>query len=357
MYKGVVNRYQEYLPVDEEGEVVTLFEGDTPLLLAKNLQNWLGTSLKIYLKVEGDNPTGSFKDRGMTMAVTNALNNKHKAVICASTGNTSASASAYAARAGLKSVVLIPEGKIAQGKLSQALFYGATVLSVEDNFDRCLEIVMDMAEKHPISLVNSVNPYRLEGQKTGAFEICDELDGVPDYFFIPVGNAGNISAYWMGFNNYKEDGKVTNLPVMVGCQAEGAAPLATGRTFENPETIATAIRIGNPASKEKAMEAVEDSSGFFEVVDDEEILEAYKKVGKYEGIFLEPASAASVAGLIKSIKAGKLEDNAAKKVVCVLTGHGLKDPDIAIKHAREPLKISPEMKKIEEVIFGGDIFD
>ena len=356
-YKGIISRYKKYLPVDDESLAVTLYEGNTALLPAKRLQDALNTSMNIYLKVEGDNPTGSLKDRGMTMALTKALEEKSRAVICASTGNTSASASAYAARAGLRSVVLVPEGKIAKGKLSQALFYGAMVLSVEGNFDRCLEIVREMAEKHPISLVNSVNPYRLEGQKTGAFEICDVLEDSPDYFFIPVGNAGNISAYWMGFNDYKNDDKIDQLPAMIGCQAEGAAPLATGKVFENPDTIATAIRIGNPASKDKALEAVSKSGGHFQVVSDDEIMKAYKKVGELEGIFLEPASAASVAGLIKAIDEGMIEEDENKKIVCILTGHGLKDPETAIDYADEAINISPDMKVIERAVLGGDLFD
>ncbi|UMZ74885.1 threonine synthase [Natranaerofaba carboxydovora] len=356
-YKGIIDRYNKYLPVDDAEMAVTLYEGNTALLPAKRLQADLGIDMEIYLKVEGDNPTGSFKDRGMTMALTKAVEEGSKAVICASTGNTSASASAYAARAGLKSVVLVPEGKIAQGKLSQALFYGAKVLSVEGNFDRCLELVREMTEKHPISLVNSVNPYRLEGQKTGAFEICDSLETSPDYFFIPVGNAGNISAYWMGFNDYKDDGVTHDLPVMIGCQAEGAAPLATGKTVENPETIATAIRIGNPASKDKALEAVSSSGGHFEIVTDDEIIKAYKKVGKLEGIFLEPASAASVAGLLKAIENNKIEDGKGKKLVCILTGHGLKDPETAINYADAPIRISPDINEIEKAVLGGDLFD
>lgn len=340
VWEGVINRYREYLPVTDKTPVVTLNEGNTPLIKADNLTRVLGTSLEIYLKFEGLNPTGSFKDRGMTVAVSLALEANSKAVMCASTGNTSASAAAYAARSGLRCIVLIPRGAIALGKLAQALVHGAKVLAIEGNFDEALNLVREITSKHPITLVNSLNPHRLEGQKTAAFEIVDILGDAPDYQFMPVGNAGNITAYWKGYQEYHQEGKAKKLPKMMGFQAEGAAPIVRGHPIENPETVATAIRIGNPASWRKAEAARDESGGMIDTVSDEEIIEAYKKLAKLEGIFVEPASAASVAGLIKWSRTSKTKNRKPKTAVCILTGHGLKDPDRAIAVVKEP-KIVP----------------
>ena len=312
-YKGLINKYREYLPVDEFTPIVTLNEGNTPLIKADNLARKLELDAEIYLKFEGSNPTGSFKDRGMTMAVTKAKEAGSNAIICASTGNTSASAAAYGARAGLKTYVLIPDGYIALGKLSQAMMYGAEIIAIQGNFDQALEVVRKISEEYPITLVNSVNPYRIEGQKTGAFEICDALGQAPDYHFIPVGNAGNITAYWKGYKEYNEKGKINNLPKMMGFEAEGAAAIVRGERIMNPETIATAIRIGNPASWEKAEAARDESNGTISSVNDDEIMTAYKLIANCEGVLAEPASAASVAGLIKcrhTIKTGA-------KCVCI----------------------------------------
>lgn len=307
--------------------MLTLKEGNTPLIPAPRLSEQIGVEL--YFKFEGMNPTGSFKDRGMVMAVAKAVEAGSKAIMCASTGNTSAAAAAYAARCGIKCIVLIPEGKIALGKLAQALIYGATVIAVEGNFDEALRIVRDICAKHPITLVNSVNPYRIEGQKTAAFEVCQQLGDVPDYLAIPVGNAGNITAYWKGFVEWKNAGKVNKTPKMIGFEAEGAAAIVFDRVIEKPETVATAIRIGNPASWQGAVAAACDSGGLIDYVTDDEILAAYRLLASQEGIFCEPASAASLAGVIKKKQAGYFETGT--KVVCVLTGHGLKDPDNAIK--------------------------
>lgn len=345
-WKGVIHAYREYLPVGETTPVVTLLEGNTPLVRAEKIGRELG--LEVFLKCEGLNPTGSFKDRGMTLAVSKAVEQGAKAVICASTGNTSASAAAYAARAGIACVVLIPGGAIALGKLAQALIHGAKVLAVEGNFDQALELVREISAEHPIALVNSLNPYRIEGQKTGAFEICDALGRAPDYHFIPVGNAGNITAYWKGYREYREAGKVSSLPRMMGWQAEGAAPIVRGHPVERPETVATAIRIGNPASWKGAVEAAQDSGGLIDMVSDEEILDAYRLLADEEGVFVEPASAASVAGLYKAARRGDLPPGAL--VVCVLTGHGLKDPDLAIKQAGEPLVVPPIKERVLEAM-------
>lgn len=342
-YQGLINRYKEYLPVDENTPIVTLNEGNTPLIKADNLARKLELDAEIYLKFEGSNPTGSFKDRGMTLAVTKAKEAGSNAIICASTGNTSASAAAYGAKAGLKTYVLIPDGYIALGKLSQAMMYGAEIIAIKGNFDQALEVVRKISEEYPITLVNSLNPYRIEGQKTGAFEICDSLGQAPDYHFIPVGNAGNITAYWKGYKEYKEAGKIENLPKMMGFEAEGAAAIVRGEKITNPETIATAIRIGNPASWKKAEAARDESKGTISSVSDEEIVEAYKLIASCEGVLAEPASAASVAGLIKcrhTIKTGA-------KCVCILTGNGLKDPDNAIKYSEtEVKKTSADIKDI-----------
>ncbi|HSA06892.1 MAG TPA: threonine synthase [Candidatus Gastranaerophilales bacterium] len=330
-YTGLINKYRNYLPVNDNTPVITINEGTTPLIKADNLAKAIGLNGALYLKYEGANPTGSFKDRGMTMAVSKAVEEGSNAIICASTGNTSAAAAAYGAKAGLKTFVLIPDGYIALGKLSQAMMYGAEVIAINGNFDEALELVMELSQKYPITLVNSVNPYRIEGQKTAAFEICDVLGKAPDYLCIPVGNAGNITAYWKGFKEYFDKKTVSNKPKMYGFEAEGAAAIVKGERIMKPETIATAIRIGNPASWEYAINAQKESGGIIDFVTDEEIIAAYKLLAAKEGVLAEPASAASVAGLIKSIKAGKIEQN--KTIVCVLTGNGLKDPDSAIKYS------------------------
>nr|WP_207732120.1 threonine synthase [Heliobacterium chlorum] len=326
-WPGIIPAFKEFLPVTEKTPMLTLKEGNTPLIAAPRLSEQIGAEL--YFKFEGMNPTGSFKDRGMVMAVAKAVEEGSQAIMCASTGNTSAAAAAYAARCGIKCIVLIPEGKIALGKLAQALIYGAKVIAIEGNFDEALRIVRDICAKHPVTLVNSVNPYRIEGQKTAAFEVCQQLGDVPDYLAIPVGNAGNITAYWKGFVEWKQAGKVDKTPKMIGFEAEGAAAIVFDRVIEKPETVATAIRIGNPASWQSAVAAARDSGGCIDYVTDEEILAAYRMLASQEGIFCEPASAASLAGVIKKRKAGYLPEGA--KIVCVLTGHGLKDPDNAIK--------------------------
>ncbi|MBC7325066.1 MAG: threonine synthase, partial [Moorella sp. (in: Bacteria)] len=311
-----------------------------------NLSRELG--LKLYFKYEGLNPTGSFKDRGMVMAVAKAVEAGSRAVMCASTGNTSAAAAAYAARCGLKCSVLIPEGNIALGKLAQALFYGARVIAIQGNFDAALDLVRRITARHPITLVNSINPFRIEGQKTAAFEVCDDLGEAPDYLAIPVGNAGNITAYWKGFNEYYQAGRSHTLPKMIGFQAEGAAPIVRGQVVPNPETVATAIRIGNPASWQPAVRAAKESGGFIDCVSDEEILAAQRLLATAEGIFAEPASAASLAGVIKYVKKGYFHPG--DRVVCVLTGHGLKDPNIAIKQVSEPVSLPPEEARVLEVV-------
>jgi threonine synthase len=326
---GLIETYRAYLPVTQSTPVVTLLEGNTPLIPAPSIAKLIGKGVQVLVKYDGLNPTGSFKDRGMTMAISKAKEAGAKAVICASTGNTSAAAAAYARRGGMKAFVLIPDGYVALGKLAQALVYGAQVIAVKGNFDDCLEIVQEMALSYPVTLVNSVNPYRLEGQKTAAFEIVDNLGDAPDWLCIPVGNAGNISAYWMGFCQYHQDGKCGRLPQMMGFQAEGASPLVTGKIVTHPETLATAIRIGNPASWEKAIAVQQASQGQFNSVTDSEIIDAYRLLASEEGIFCEPASAASVAGLLKV----KDQVPAGATVVCVLTGNGLKDPDTAIKYS------------------------
>ncbi|MFA5429962.1 MAG: threonine synthase [Candidatus Omnitrophota bacterium] len=345
-YRGVIEKYRKYLPVSGATPVVTLNEGNTPLIFSPYLSSRLGAGCLVYLKYEGLNPTGSFKDRGMTMAISKACEEGSRAVICASTGNTSASAAAYAARAGIKCVVLIPDGHIAMGKLSQALIHGALVLQVRGNFDDALRLVRETAEKYPITLVNSLNPFRIEGQKTGSFEICDALEGAPDFQVMPVGNAGNITAYWKGYKQYHQEGKITSLPGLLGFQAEGAAPIVRGRIVENPETIATAIRIGNPASWKQAEQARDESGGLIDMVSDEEILEAYKLLAAKDGVFAEPASCASVAGLLKLSAAGFFAGKDKLRIVCILTGHGLKDPDRAIKSVAEPLTVDAQMKEI-----------
>ncbi len=344
IYKGVIETYREFLPVSDNTPIITFYEGNTPLIHAKKLSEQ--TKCRVYLKYEGANPTGSFKDRGMCMAISKAAEKNRKAVICASTGNTSASAAAYAAKAGIDCIVIIPKGKIALGKLAQAMIHGAKVFEVDGNFDQALNLVREFGEKYPIEIVNSINPFRIEGQKTGAFEICDQLNAVPDYQCIPVGNAGNITAYWKGYKEYYDKKKINKLPKMLGFQAAGAAPIVLGHPIEKPETIATAIRIGNPASWKSAVAAAEESNGSITSVTDEEILAAYNLVAAKEGIFCEPASAASIAGLLKTIKEGKIKGGSV--VVCILTGHGLKDPDTAVKYSSLKPKSIP--CKIEAVI-------
>ncbi len=348
MWQGVIKKYFKYLPVKDESKIVTLNEGNTPLIPSKYINTLIGKNIKIYFKYEGVNPTGSFKDRGMTMAVTNAVENGAKSVICASTGNTSASAAAYAARAGLKAFVLIPEGKIALGKLSQAMMHGAKVIQIKGNFDDALNLVREITERYPIALVNSLNPYRLEGQKTASFEIVDALGDAPDYHCLPVGNAGNITAYWMGYKEYFNHGIAKKKPKMLGFQAEGAAPIVRGYKIDKPETIATAIRIGNPASWKKAEAARDESGGLIDMVSDEEILYAYKLIASKEGIFCEPASAATVAGLLKLAKKNFFKGD--ETIVCTLTGHGLKDPDNAIKISQQPITVKANFKEIIEII-------
>lgn len=325
-WEGLIRTYKDYLPVSENTPMLTLNEGNTPLIrLDKLSRDW---GIDLYVKTEGANPTGSFKDRGMVMAVAKAKEEGSDAIICASTGNTSAAAAAYAARAGMRCVVVIPEGKIAMGKLAQAVMYGAEVVSIEGNFDQALAMVRKISETEPFTLVNSVNPYRLEGQKTAAFEICDQLGSAPDILALPVGNAGNISAYWKGFKEYNEE-RGTGLPRMHGVQAEGAAAIVHNRVFESPETIATAIRIGNPASWHLANAALSESNGKIDEVSDEEILCMYRKLASSEGIFAEPASCASLAGVYKQLRNGEIPHKT--KVVAILTGNGLKDPNTAIE--------------------------
>ena len=343
-WPGLIEAYKEWLPITEKTPIITLQEGGTPLIQVQAIAERIGKKVKVYAKYDGLNPTGSFKDRGMTMAISKAKEEGCEAVICASTGNTSASAAAYARRAGMRAFVLIPDGYVAQGKLAQALVYGAEVLAIKGNFDEALHIVQEIAEKHPINLVNSVNPFRLEGQKTASFEIIESLGEAPDWLCIPMGNAGNISAYWMGFQEYFNAKKSKKLPRMMGFQASGSAPLVLGKTIPNPQTIATAIRIGNPVNKTKALKAKNNSNGSFLAVTDEEIIEAYKILGKEEGIFCEPASAASIAGLLK--RKNEVPENAT--IVCVLTGNGLKDPDCAITNndATFYSGLEPDIQKI-----------
>ena len=337
-WKGVIEEYRSFLPVNAATPVVTLLEGGTPLLEAPRLSERVGA--RVLLKVEGLNPTGSFKDRGMTMAISKAVEEGAKAVVCGSTGNTSASAAAYAGRAGLTCAVLIPDGYIALGKLAQALIHGARVLQIRGNFDAALDIVRDLGEHAPVTVVNSINPYRIEGQKTAAFEIVDVLGDAPDLHFIPVGNAGNITAYWKGYREYQDAGKVTHLPKMMGFQAAGAAPIVEGHPIDDPETVATAIRIGRPASWYGATAAASESGGTIAAVTDAEILEAYRYLAEAESVFCEPASAASVAGLLK------LGAPEASTVVCVLTGHGLKDPDIAIGQIAVPTVVDADIRAV-----------
>jgi len=344
VWGGLIREYRDYLPVTDATPVVTLQEGNTPLIPTRRLNMAINPDIEIYLKYDGANPTGSFKDRGMTMAVSKAKEKGAQSIICASTGNTSAAAAAYGASAGMDVFVLIPEGKIALGKLAQAMAYGARVLQVQGNFDQALRIVTEISAGFPITLVNSINPFRIEGQKTAAFEVVDQLGTVPEYHFLPVGNAGNITAYWKGYKEYLEAGKSRALPKMMGWQAEGAAPIVRGEIVEKPSTIATAIRIGNPASWKGAENAARESEGKIDMVSDDEILHAYQMIASLEGVFCEPASAASVAGLIKANQAGIF--NPGDKVVCTLTGHGLKDPDVALKVSQEPETVAATLPAV-----------
>lgn len=349
---GLIEKYRTYLPVGDKTPVVSLNEGNTPLIPSPVLSGITGC--EVYLKYEGLNPTGSFKDRGMTMAISKAKEEGSRVVICASTGNTSASAAAYSARAKLKCVVLIPSGAIALGKLAQALIHGATVLAIKGNFDDALDLVREISSKYPITLVNSLNPYRIEGQKTGAFEICDDLEGPPDYHAIPVGNAGNITAYWKGYKEYLQNGKISSCPKMLGFQASGAAPIVKNKIIKNPKTIATAIKIGNPASWQQALAARDESGGLIKAVTDAEILAAYRLLASKEGVFVEPASAASVAGVVKLARQGYFKAHNAEgrpsRLVCILTGHGLKDPDRAIASVKKPNVLKPDIKLILKAI-------
>ena len=344
VWRGLIREYKQYLPVTDKTPVITLQEGNTPLIPTRRLNMAINPDIEIYLKYDGANPTGSFKDRGMTMAVSKACEQGAKSIICASTGNTSAAAAAYGASAGIEVFVLIPDGKIAMGKLAQAMAYGAQVLQVKGNFDQALQIVTEISAGFPITLVNSINPFRIEGQKTAAFEVVDQLGRAPKYHFLPVGNAGNITAYWKGYKEYNEAGKSRSLPKMMGWQAEGAAPIVRGEIVEKPSTIATAIRIGNPASWKGAVAAARDSGGKIDMVSDEEILEAYKMIASLEGVFCEPASAASVAGLIKANKRGIFLPG--DQVVCTLTGHGLKDPDVALKVISAPATVDATLPAV-----------
>lgn len=351
---GLIERYREFLPVSEKTPIITLQEGDTPLLRAKHVEAHLAElagrplGLTVYLKYDGTNPTGSFKDRGMTMALSKAMEEGTRGVVCASTGNTSAAAAAYAAQAGVTCLVLIPDGNIAMGKLAQAVMAGAQVLAVRGNFDQALDLVRQSADGMGLTIVNSINQYRIEGQKTAPWEIVDVLGDVPDLHFIPVGNAGNITAHWLGYKAYKEAGKVSRLPRMMGFQAAGAAPLVDGAPVEHPETLATAIRIGNPASWDGAIRARDESGGLIDKVTDDQIIEAYQLIAAREGVFAEPASAASVAGLLKCVRAGTLPREGV--VVCTLTGHGLKDPERAIHTATPPTVVDATLDAIRREV-------
>jgi len=364
-YQGLIHRYADRLPIDENTPVVSLNEGDTPLIRLQNIPLALGKDVEIYVKYEGLNPTGSFKDRGMTMAVSKAAEEGAKAIVCASTGNTSAAAAAYAARAGMTAFVLIPEGKIAMGKLAQAIAHGAVVLQIKGNFDDGMRLVKEVAGEAPVAIVNSINPYRLQGQKTAAFEIIDALGRAPDYHCIPVGNAGNISGYWMGFSEacghntasctlcngqcpYLENPMTTSRPIMVGYQADGAAPFLRGAPVEQPETLATAIRIGNPQSWELAKAAVDESGGWFDEVSDDELLATQALLARKEGVFCEPASAVSLCGALRDIKSGLIPEGSL--ITCTLTGHGLKDPDIAIRGQDAVQTVPADLESVKAAI-------
>ncbi|MFQ5925012.1 MAG: threonine synthase [Dehalococcoidia bacterium] len=346
MKQGVLEKYEKFLPLTPQTPMITLGEGDTPLVRSRRLEGEIGCEL--YFKLEGCNPTGSFKDRGMVVAVAKAVEGGSRAIMCASTGNTSASAAAYGARFGLSTIVIVPKAGIALGKFAQALAHGARIITIDGSFDQALELVRTLTEKHLITLVNSINPHRIEGQKTAAFEIVDALGNAPDYLFIPVGNAGNITAYWKGFVEYHKAGRSKGTPRMMGFEAEGAAPIVNGRVIEEPKTVASAIRIGNPASWQGAIAARDESAGLIDSVSDEEILSAYSLFAREEGIFGEPASAASLAGLIKVAQQGT--DLRAKKVVCIITGAGLKDPDTALKGAQPLAELPAEISAIERAL-------
>ncbi|MCA9471036.1 MAG: threonine synthase [Nitrospirales bacterium] len=347
-WRGIIEEYRKFLPVSKETPVVSLLEGNTPLVHATRLAQRICPGVDLYLKIEGANPTGSFKDRGMTLAVSKTLEKKARAVMCASTGNTSAAAAAYGAKAGIPVYVLIPAGNIALGKLTQAVMHGATVIQIEGNFDQALTIVKELCRDDEFELVNSINPFRLEGQKTAAMEVCDQLGMAPTLHVLPVGNAGNISAYWKGYQEYYSAGQVRNVPRMIGFQAEGSAPLVHGYVIEQPKTVASAIRIGNPASWQLAMKAVEESHGLINMVTDEEILSAYRMIAREEGVFCEPASATSVAGVINMNKAKQLSEGMT--VVCTLTGHGLKDPDTAMNISPKPLTVRANREEVAAVL-------
>ncbi|WP_320165659.1 threonine synthase [Methylophaga sp.] len=369
-YTGLIERYRDRLPVNDDTRLISLGEGNTPLIKLNHITKELGKDVDIYVKYEGLNPTGSFKDRGMTMAVTKAVEEGSKAIICASTGNTSAAAAAYAARAGIAAFVLIPDGKIAQGKLAQAMMHGATVIQIKGNFDQGMQLVKEVADHAPVTIVNSINPYRLQGQKTAAFEIVEELGRAPDYHCLPVGNAGNITAHWIGYCEYSCDsgdhvtdacaycgGKckyaggaiVGNRPKMIGYQAAGSAPFMRGHMVDDPETVATAIRIGHPQSWDKAWQVKEESGGWFDECSDEEILAAQKLLAEKEGVFCEPASATSLAGALRDVKSGKIPEGST--IVCTLTGHGLKDPDTAIKQSTSAVvTVNAELDAVREAI-------
>ena len=347
MRQCLLEKYRDLLPITPQTPLITIGEGNTPLVRSQALEREVGCG-ELYFKLEGCNPTGSFKDRGMVVAVAKSVEARNKAIICASTGNTSASAAAFGAVYGLSVFVVVPKGNIAMGKLAQALVYGAKILAIDGNFDKALELVRVITRKHPIALVNSLNPHRIEGQKTAAFEIIDVLGSAPDYLFIPLGNAGNITAYWRGFTQYKEIGRADSTPKMMGFEAEGSAAIVRNEVITDPKTIATAIRIGNPASWQKAVAARDESGGVIDCVSDEEILSAYRMLAVKEGIFGEPASAASIAGLIKLSKCG--QDFSRKKVVCVITGTGLKDPDTAIQSAKPPIELPADLETLEKLI-------
>ena len=347
LYKGVIDRYRAYLPVDDKS-IISLNEGNTPLLRADRLAEKIAPGIQLFLKLEGLNPTGSFKDRGMTYAMSKAVEHGARAVVCASTGNTSAAAAAYAARAGITCIVVIPAGKIAYGKLAQAMIHGARVVQIRGNFDQALEIVRKVSDRPGYVLVNSVNPDRIQGQMTAAFEICDALGKAPDFHALPVGNAGNITSYWMGYSKYLKHKIITSRPQMLGFQAKGASPLVTGKPFKNPETVATAIRIGNPASWKSAIAARDESGGLIDAVTDTEILEAYQLIATLAGYFCEPASAAGIAGIHKLAGRGFFPSGAT--VVCTLTGHGLKDPDQAIARVKKPVTVKADLTSVSKAL-------
>jgi threonine synthase len=350
-YTGLLDRYRSRLPISDDTKIISLGEGNTPLIKLENIPADQGVDAEIFVKYEGLNPTGSFKDRGMCMAVTKAVEEGSRAIICASTGNTSAAAAAYAARAGITAFVLIPEGKIALGKLAQAMMHGAVVIQINGNFDAGMQLVKEVGEEAPVTIVNSINPYRLQGQKSAAFEIVEELGAAPDYHCLPVGNAGNISAHWIGYTEYADDGIISKLPKMVGYQADGSAPFIRGEMVDDPDTVATAIRIGHPQSWDKAWKVKDESDGWFDECSDEEILAAQKLLAEKEGVFCEPASAISIAGVLRDLKSGKIP--AGSRIVCTLTGHGLKDPDTAIKQSSRPLiSVDATLEQVKKAILG-----